>query len=57
MALALAAAKPFISSVIVGPRTPEQLKDNLGAADVHLTAQDMATLDDVSAFATRIPRD
>jgi aryl-alcohol dehydrogenase-like predicted oxidoreductase len=57
IALAWAAAKPFISSAIVGPRTIEQLEDNLGAADVRLSAEETDALDEASDFATRIPRD
>jgi diketogulonate reductase-like aldo/keto reductase len=41
-------AKPAITSVIVGARTEEQLADNLAAADLKLTAADVARLDNVS---------
>ncbi len=42
-------AKPEVSSVILGARTEAQLDDNLRAADVKLTAEDMKELDDASA--------
>ena len=40
-------AKPEVSSVIVGASKPEQLADNLAAADLVLTAEELATLDAV----------
>nr|WP_314260049.1 aldo/keto reductase [uncultured Devosia sp.] len=48
VALAWVAAQPAVTSVILGARTTEQLKDNLGAADLTLTAEEVATLDAVS---------
>lgn len=48
VALAWNAAQPAVTSVILGARTRDQLKDNLGAADLVLTAEQLATLDDVS---------
>ena len=44
-ALAWALANPVLTSVIVGPRTLEQLEDNLGALDVQITAEDEAAVD------------
>lgn len=41
--------RPGVSSVIVGARNEEQLKDNLGAAEWQLTADETARLDQVSA--------
>jgi diketogulonate reductase-like aldo/keto reductase len=38
-----------VTSVIIGARTDEQLRDNLGGADLTLTADDRAALDKVSA--------
>jgi aryl-alcohol dehydrogenase-like predicted oxidoreductase len=40
-------AKPEVSSVIVGASRPEQLADNLAAADLALTDQEVADLDAV----------
>jgi aryl-alcohol dehydrogenase (NADP+) len=40
--------RPAITSVILGARTLEQLEDNLAAADLHLTAEETAQLDEAS---------
>ena len=37
--------KPEVSSVIVGASRPEQLSENLAAADLALTSEELATLD------------
>jgi aryl-alcohol dehydrogenase-like predicted oxidoreductase len=44
VALAWVAAQPAVTSVILGARTTEQLADNLGAASLSLTSEDLATL-------------
>jgi len=49
VALAYTMAKPAVTSVIVGARTEEQLADNLAAADLTLSSDDLARLDTVSA--------
>jgi aryl-alcohol dehydrogenase-like predicted oxidoreductase len=49
VALAWVAAQPMVTSVILGARTREQLKDNLGAAGLTLTAEDFTRLNEVSA--------
>jgi aryl-alcohol dehydrogenase-like predicted oxidoreductase len=49
VSLAWLLAKPSVSSVIFGARSVEQLDDNLLAADLKLTAADVAKLDEVSA--------
>ena len=49
VALAYTLAKPAVTSVIVGARTEEQLADNLAAADLTLSADEIARLDTVSA--------
>ena len=38
-----------MTSLIIGARTDEQLRDNLGAADLTLTADEREALDKVSA--------
>jgi aryl-alcohol dehydrogenase-like predicted oxidoreductase len=48
-------AKPEVSSVIVGASKPEQLADNLAAADLVLTAEELATLDAVDPPAPLYP--
>jgi len=49
VALAWLLARPAVSSVILGARTVEQLQQNLGAADLALSPEVLARLDDVSA--------
>ena len=44
VALAWVAAQPAVTSVILGARTTSQLKDNLGAADLVLSAEEIAAL-------------
>jgi aryl-alcohol dehydrogenase-like predicted oxidoreductase len=48
VALAWLAGRPAVSSIIVGARTEAQLKDNLEAASLVLTAEERKELDDVS---------
>lgn len=48
LALAWVGQQPGITAPIIGPRTMEQLEDNLGAVDVSLTADDLRRLDEVS---------
>ena len=49
VALAWLLAKPAVTSLIIGARTDEQLRDNLGAASLALTADEREALDKVSA--------
>jgi aryl-alcohol dehydrogenase-like predicted oxidoreductase len=49
VALAWVAARPAVTSVILGARTIEQLDDSLGAADLHLSEEDTALLTEASA--------
>ena len=44
VALAWVAAQPAVTSVILGARTTEQLKDNLGAANLVLTPEEVSAL-------------
>jgi aryl-alcohol dehydrogenase-like predicted oxidoreductase len=55
VALRWAVQKPTISSVIFGARTLEQLEDNLKAAELSLSSEDMKRLDDASAFELGYP--
>jgi aryl-alcohol dehydrogenase-like predicted oxidoreductase len=55
IALAYVLAKPFVTTVIVGAKTVEQLDDNLAAADIALTAEEMAALDKASALPPEYP--
>jgi aryl-alcohol dehydrogenase-like predicted oxidoreductase len=55
VALAWLLHQKTVTSVIVGANKSEQLVDNLGAADLTLTPEDLATLDAVSALPTEYP--
>jgi aryl-alcohol dehydrogenase-like predicted oxidoreductase len=55
VALAWLLAKPAVTSVIVGARTTEQLRDNLAAADLELGPEEIARLDEVSGEPLRYP--
>ncbi len=46
-ALAWVMAQPGVTSAIIGPRTMDQLVDNIGALEVSLTADDMEQIDAV----------
>jgi aryl-alcohol dehydrogenase-like predicted oxidoreductase len=48
VALAWVTDRPAVTSTILGARTTEQLRTNLGAADLHLTAGEAAELDAAS---------
>jgi aryl-alcohol dehydrogenase-like predicted oxidoreductase len=48
VALAWLLERPAVSSVIIGARTTEQLVDNLGAAELSLTPEELARLEEVS---------
>ncbi|NCT90468.1 aldo/keto reductase [Cellulomonas sp. APG4] len=49
VALAWLAAQPAVTSVILGARTVEQLVDNMGAADLELTRDELDRLTEASA--------
>lgn len=55
IALAWLLAQQPVSSVIVGARTMEQLEDNLAAAKVALSAEEIETLDQVSRLPEEYP--
>ena len=55
IALAYLLHKPFVTSVILGARTQEQLVDNLAAAAVQLSEAEMQILNDVSALPPAYP--
>jgi aryl-alcohol dehydrogenase-like predicted oxidoreductase len=50
MALAWQLSNPLITSPIIGPRSIEQLHDNLGAAGLRLDAETMSRLDEASGW-------
>jgi len=49
VALAWSLGRPGITSLVIGARTDEQLRQNLPAADLELTAEERLQLDEVSA--------
>lgn len=55
IALAWLRAKPTVSSVIIGARTMDQLEDNLGAANLNLTPEEVDVLDAASALPELYP--
>ena len=52
VALAWLAARPAVTSIILGARTPTQLTDNLGAAEIELTTTEITHLDTISTPIT-----
>ena len=50
IALAWLLSDPLITSPIIGPRTLEQLEDNLGAAGLRLSAAEKEMLDEASSW-------
>lgn len=55
VALAWTLGRPAVTSVIIGARTEEQLTGTLGAADIQLTDEERAALDEVSAMPLIYP--
>ncbi len=55
VALAYLLHKSHVTSVIIGAKTGEQLVDNIAAAELRLSDQEMATLDGVSALPPEYP--
>ncbi len=55
IALAWQLTKPFVTSIIIGAKTREQLVDNLDATKVKLTPEQVKTLDDASALPSEYP--
>ena len=55
VALAWLLHQPAVTSVIIGAKTPEQIKENLKAPDLVLSSEDLAALDKVSALPEEYP--
>jgi aryl-alcohol dehydrogenase-like predicted oxidoreductase len=55
IALAWLLHQPVVTSVIIGAKNANQLKDNLGSVDVQLDAEDLQQLDKVSRLAPEYP--
>ncbi len=49
LAIAFTLSHPAVTSAIIGPRTPEQLRDLLAAADVRLDTETLDAIDDLVA--------
>ena len=55
IAIAWLLHKPVVTSVIFGARTLAQLTENVAAIDIALTAEELKTLDEVSALRAEYP--
>lgn len=55
VALAWLLTRPHVSSIIIGARNEEQLRDNLKASDFVLEPAEIAELDEVSALPAEYP--
>jgi aryl-alcohol dehydrogenase-like predicted oxidoreductase len=55
VALAWILAKPFVTTVIIGAKRMDQLDDNIAAAELVLTPDEIAALDKVSALPSEYP--
>lgn len=58
LALQWLLSQPGVASVIVGARTPEQVRDNIGAADFEIDAADLQAIDRIGRTVTdTLPQD
>jgi aryl-alcohol dehydrogenase-like predicted oxidoreductase len=55
LALAWQLTRPFVSSVLIGAKTPEQLRDNLAAVGVSFSPEQLGLLDSASALPREYP--
>jgi aryl-alcohol dehydrogenase-like predicted oxidoreductase len=55
VALAWQLTKPFVTSIIIGAKRPEQLADNLAATELALAPEHVAQLDAASALPSEYP--
>ncbi|MDQ2644011.1 MAG: aldo/keto reductase [Myxococcota bacterium] len=55
VALAWELTKPFVTSIIVGAKKPEQLADNLAATELRLSPEQLKALDEASALPPEYP--
>ncbi len=55
VALAWLLSRPFVTSVIIGAKTSEQLLDNLAAVDSQLSSEQLKRLDEASALPSEYP--
>src|SRR5262245_36029588 len=55
VALAWVLQQPGVTSVIIGAKTLEQLRDNVGAAELQLSPDELSTLNEASRLAREYP--
>jgi aryl-alcohol dehydrogenase-like predicted oxidoreductase len=55
VALAWILSKPFVTSVLMGAKRMDQLKDNLAAIHLKLTQDELKSLDEVSQLPREYP--
>jgi aryl-alcohol dehydrogenase-like predicted oxidoreductase len=55
ISLAWILSKPFVTSIIIGAKSIEQLNDNLASAELKLSAEQIRQLDEVSALPLEYP--
>ena len=55
VALAWLLSRPFVTSVIIGAKTSEQLLDNLAAVDSQLSSEQLKRLDEASPLPSEYP--
>lgn len=55
VALAWQLSKPFVTSIIIGAKKPEQLADNLAATELALSSEQLSALDQASALPPEYP--
>ena len=55
VALAWLLHQPSVTSVLIGAKRPDQLADNIAAAEVRLDADDLARIDGASALPKEYP--
>jgi aryl-alcohol dehydrogenase-like predicted oxidoreductase len=55
IALAWLLAKPFVTTVIIGAKSMDQLRDNIGSTRVQLDEAEVKQLDEVSALPAEYP--
>ena len=55
IAIAWLLHQPFVTTVIIGARNTDQLDDNIAATEITLSAEELATLDKVSALPAEYP--
>jgi aryl-alcohol dehydrogenase-like predicted oxidoreductase len=55
VALAWQLTRPFVTSIIIGAKRPDQLHDNLAATELALSPEHVKLLDDASALPSEYP--